>query len=277
MILINGQRFDHISASDRGFQYGDGLFETIEVLDGHPVFLAEHLQRLHDGCNKLKIPCPDSVKLVAEIGDICRDKNSAVLKIVITRGVGGRGYRQPEVIEPTRALSLHPSPEYPFAYYQHGINARICNTRLGLNPDLAGIKHLNRLEQVMARAEWDDADIQEGIMLDFNGHVIEGTMTNLFYVKDTIVFTSPLKFAGVDGIIRRKLIQLLSKNAHKVIEQDYNSAALLTADEVFVCNSVIGIWPVKRIGDINFEVGNITKQLQHWLTESKKRQMSDAT
>lgn len=269
MLLINGHKADHISVFDRGFQYGDGLFETIEVLDGKPVFLSHHLQRLNAGCIKLKIPNSNVQLLKDEIKLVCQNEKSAVLKIIITRGIGGRGYRFPEKVESTRAIGTFPYPEYPEHYANEGISTFFCKTRLGLNPELAGIKHLNRLEQIMARAEWDNPDVQEGIMLDIYENVIEGTMTNLFYVKNCTVYTATLEFCGVAGIIRAVIKQLLIKNKVEFVEHRFNKAELLAADEVFVCNSIIGIWPVKQIENIRFKAGTLTKQLQNWLSESK--------
>ena len=275
MILVNGCTSADIPVNDRGFQYGDGLFETVEVLNGRAVFLGQHIERLIWGCSKLKLPMPDIDGLVASIYDLCKQEKAAVLKIIMTRGCGGRGYRQPDSVAPTLVLSLFPFPEHPDSYAKHGIVARFCSTPLGLNPVLAGIKHLNRLEQVMARAEWDSVDIQEGIMLDVDNHVIEGTMTNLFYVKGGVAFTATLRFAGVTGIIRTILIQLLSQNGIKIVEHDYCKDILLAADEVFMCNSIIGIWPVKQIENVTFQVGGMTRQLQSWFAGFKEKHLAD--
>lgn len=276
MTLINGVEADHISVNDRGFQYGDGLFETIEIMEGKPVFLEQHLLRLSAGCSKLNIPDPDIKQLTDEVYSVCKHEKRAVLKIIITRGTGGRGYRQPESINPTRVISLHPFPEYPQTYAKLGINARFCNTRLGLNPTLAGIKHLNRLEQVIARAEWNDATIQEGIMRDINNHVIEGTMTNLFYVKDNVIYTASLQLAGVAGVMRGIIKRLIAEHNLTLIEHDYGNEELLAADEAFVCNSIIGIWPVKQIGNVGFAVVNVTSRLQDWLGQFKEQSLADA-
>ena len=268
MILINGESKEHIEISDRGFQYGDGLFETIEVRDGQAVFLERHLQRLNAGCQRLYIPFPDIEVLRFEAGELCRRSIGgthplrAVLKIIITRGSGGRGYRQPDVIHPTRILSLHPYPDYPEVYRQQGIVVRICATRLGLNPALAGIKHLNRLEQVLARAEWNDSSIQEGLMLDVNGHVIEGTMTNLFYVKNNSLHTAILAQSGVAGITRGIIMKISVDHGLSVVEHEFTKDELLSADEVFVCNSIIGIWPVNQIETTRFSVGPATRNIQ---------------
>lgn len=276
MILVNGERNDFVAISDRGFQYGDGLFETIEVINGQPLFLEQHLLRLNAGCLKLNIPPSGIKQLTEEIYTVCKSVNQAVLKLIITRGTGGRGYRQPEVVHPTRVISLHPYPDYPQAYYEQGITARFCATRLGINPGLAGLKHLNRLEQIMALAEWDDPAIQEGIMLDINDHVIEGTMTNLFYVKDNVIHTDALNLAGVAGVMRGIIINLIAEHNLKLILQDYDKAMLLNADEVFVCNSIIGIWPVRQIERVSFTVGSVTAQLQAWLRQLKEKANIDA-
>lgn len=267
MILVNGESKEHIDISDRGFQYGDGLFETIKVRDGVAVFLKRHLERLNSGCERLHIPYPGADSLALEASNLCRrsTSNRAVLKIIVTRGSGGRGYRQPDVIQPTRVLSLHPYPDYPESYREQGIVARFCNTRLGLNPALAGIKHLNRLEQVMARAEWNDTSIQEGLMLDVNDRVIEGTMTNLFYIKNNCLYTAALTHSGVAGIMRRIIMDISTEHDLAVIEHEFSIDELLSAEEIFVCNSVIGIWPIRQIETAHFAVGPVTQSIQSWL------------
>ncbi|MFZ2404061.1 MAG: aminodeoxychorismate lyase [Methylobacter sp.] len=276
MILINGESKEHIEISDRGFQYGDGLFETIEVRDGQPVFLERHLERLKSGCHRLYIPFPGAKLLSLEAKELCRrwPTARAVLKIIITRGSGGRGYRQPEIIQATRVLSLHPYPDYPETYREQGIVARFCDTRLGLNPTLAGIKHLNRLEQVMARAEWTDTAIQEGLMLDVNDHVIEGTMTNLFYIKNNSLYTAALAQTGVAGIMRSIIMTISADRGLSVIEHVFTKDELLSADEAFVCNSIIGIWPIRQIGATRFSVGPIAKSIQIQLAEFACRAVS---
>jgi len=282
MILINGESREYIDISDRGFQYGDGLFETIEIRNGQAVFLERHLERLNSGCQRLYIPCPDLELLRFEVEKLCRRpvggvrSNRAVLKIIITRGTGGRGYRQPDAIQPTRVLSLHPYLDYPSIYREQGIVARICTSRLGLNPTLAGIKHLDRLEQIMARAEWNSPDIQEGLMLDVNDHVIEGTMTNLFYIKNNSLYTAALAQSGVMGIMRGIIMAISADHGLSVIEHAFIKNELLSADEVFVCNSIIGIWPVKQIEIKHFSVGPLTKNIQSWLDRFTNDYFRDA-
>ena len=275
MILVNGEERGYIASNDRGFHYGDGLFETIGVINGKALFLEQHLNRLEQGCSRLRIPKPDYIELKNEIQRACGQEQQAVVKIIITRGPGGRGYRQPDPVLPTRVISLHPYPDFPKDYAELGINARFCETRLGLNPALAGIKHLNRLEQVLARAEWDDPEQQEGIMLDIDGRVIEGTMSNLFYAKDNILYTATLKSAGVAGVMRGILMGLMSEHGLSCIEHSFDKETLLDADEVFVCNSIIGIWPVKRIEAKRFTLGSLTQRLQQWLARHKAKELEN--
>ncbi|MGY6276352.1 aminodeoxychorismate lyase [Methylomonas sp. MgM2] len=270
MFLLNGERRQCIDASDRGFQYGDGLFETIEVLNGKLLFFQQHLQRLLIGCERLLIPPPDLGLLQAEAEQLCADADHAVLKIIFTRGSGGRGYRQPDPVVPTRLLSLHPFPVYPDHFQTDGVVARFCRQRLAINPSLAGIKHLNRLEQVLARAEWQDDGYQEGLMLDYDDHVIEGTMTNLFFVKNEILHTPILTQCGIAGIVRKIVIDSAIRNNIVVCEQQFHKRSVLAADELFITNSVIGIWPIRQLDSQCFKVGRITRRIQQWYAEARE-------
>ena len=269
MFLLNGESRHLVDVSDRGFQYGDGLFETLEVLQGKALFLDRHLQRLTDGCQRLLLPPPDWQLLQQEAQQLISNTEHGVLKIIITRGVGGRGYRQPDAIVPTRLLSLHPYPQYPSALKSQGIVTRFCDQLLSINPSLAGIKHLNRLEQVLARAEWRDEAIQEGLMRDSNGHLIEGTMSNLFMVKNAVLYTPALTQSGIAGIVRQLVLEFAEQISLPVSIQSLNKDQLLQADEVFVTNSVIGIWPVKQIAEQFFQVGAWTQRLQTLLNQAR--------
>lgn len=274
MILINGKNCLELAISDRGFQYGDGLFETIEVLNGQLMLIEQHLQRLALGCEKLLIPPPDKQLILNEASTLTQNVEKGVLKIIITRGSGGRGYKSPDIIEPTRILSLHPFPDYPLTFQEEGIVARFCQQRLGLNPTLAGLKHLNRLEQVLARAEWNTPEIQEGIMLDLNGNVIEGTMSNVFFVKNNILYTSSLMQAGIAGIMRDFVLQTAQQHGIQAEQGTFLPEQLLAADELFVTNSIIGIWGVKALGSQSFIIGNMTRMLQARLAQFKQQIIS---
>ena len=273
MVLINGEIRHSIEVSDRGFQYGDGVFETIAVANGKPLFLQQHLNRLVKGCERLLIPPPEQALLSAETRQLASTAESAVLKLIVTRGSGGRGYRQPVAISPTRVLSLHPFPEYPESYQSNGVCLRFCTQRLASNPVLAGIKHMNRLEQVLARAEWSDDAIQEGLMCDYEGHVIEGTMSNLFVVKGDMLLTPNLSDCGVAGILREIVLNFASAHNIGVSEkQQLYQQSVLEADEMFVTNSVIGIWPIRQLNEQCFKVGRITRRMQQWYAEARKEE-----
>ena len=268
MMLINGERKNTLAATDRGLHYGDGLFETIEVIQGQPVFFAQHLTRLKKGCKVLKIPFPDKVLLLDEITHVSKDAQHGVVKLMLTRGSGGRGYRQPATIQVTRFVALYPYPDYPESYKVLGIKVRFCELRLGLNPVLAGLKHNNRLEQVLARAEWSD-EFQEGLMLNLNEHVIEGTMSNVFVVKNQIAYTPEIKLSGIKGVMRQLIIDIARQNNIVVQEGVLTPAFVLAADEMFLTNSVIGVWPVKSLENRCYPVGQVTQKLMAYLAAYK--------
>jgi 4-amino-4-deoxychorismate lyase len=261
--LVNGEQGGCVSTLDRGLLFGDGVFETIAVQANRPRFWARHMARLQAGCQRLGIPAVDESRLLAEAGLLLGDAASGqdhVLKIIVTRGPGTRGYRPDRSAIPTRILQLHAWPDMPAG--DDGIRATMCVLRLGNNPQLAGIKHLNRLEQVLARAEWDDDGIREGLLLDQAGRVIEGTMSNLFLVKDGALLTPDLTRCGVAGIRRDIVLELARQSGLSTQVRDITHDRLLQADELFVCNSLIGIWPVIALNANRFPKGPVTAGLQ---------------
>lgn len=267
MMLINGQPSDVIDAADRGLHYGDGLFETLAVQEGRPCRWNRHMQRLSLGCQRLNIPCPDRAILREEALLLCADARQAVLKIIVTRGSAGRGYRCATGNEPSRILSLYPWPVYPDSFAKEGVVVRICTTRLAQNPLLAGIKHLNRLEQVLARNEWDDPAIPEGLMLDGTGHVISATMSNLFLVQDGVLFTADLSQCGVAGIMRGVILEAATELTLITTTSELTLTDVLSAHELFLCNSLIGLWPVRELAGVTFPVGPITRRIAAHLDE----------
>ncbi len=270
MMLINGKHKNTLASTDRGLHYGDGLFETIEVIQGLPVFFAQHLTRLKKGCQVLKIPYPAEALLLDEITQVSKGIQHGVVKLMLTRGSGGRGYRPPETIQVTRLVALYPFPDYLESYKTQGIKARFCELRLGLNSVLAGLKHNNRLEQVLARSEWQD-EFQEGLMLNLNEHVIEGTMSNLFVVKEQKIYTPEITLSGVKGVMREIIITIARKNQIPVQEVSLTADFVLDADELFVSNSVIGIWPIKSLAKKYYSVGLCTQKIMNILAAYKAR------
>lgn len=263
--LINGQETDQISFLDRGLQYGDGVFETIAVQNKALLCLDEHLNRLEKGCKQLRIPLPDKTLLINEASSLIETNERGVIKIIITRGQGGRGYALPDKTQSNRIVSLYPFPDYPTKNSTQGVIVRVCDYRYVKNPALAGIKHLNRLEQVIARSEWTDNSIAEGIVLDQENNVIEGTMSNVFCVIDNVLCTPDLTMCGVEGVIRNKLIQLCPSLNINVEVKKISLEEILISKEVFICNSVLGLWPVKMIEEKLFSIGDKTQKIKQAL------------
>lgn len=269
-VLVNGRESDQIPLADRGFQYGDGLFETIPIEHGEPEFLARHLERLRRGCERLMIDYPGDRILSEEAIKISQAHDTAILKIIITRGSGGRGYRITTGAQATRVLAIFPRPETPDEFRIHGIRATLCKTRLGINPALAGIKHLNRLEQILARSEWSSSEIHEGLMLDHEGKVIEGTMTNLFLVRGDRLITPDLSHCGVAGIMRGLVLELAQAHATPIEIRPVQMDDLTQADELFVTNSVIGLWPIFEFEKMRYAIGPVSRSILNWLDERKR-------
>lgn len=248
---INGAPDGRVAPDDRGLAYGDGLFETIAVVDGQPRLWEPHMARLQRGCERLRLPAPATATLWSEAQALIRQQSAchAVLKLIYTRGRGGRGYAVPAVPVATRILSLHPWPDWSASRWTEGIGLFLCATRLARQPLLAGIKHLNRLEQVLARSEWEDPRWAEGLVCDLDGGLVEGTASNLFAVTGGRLVTPPLNDCGVAGVMQRNIMALSDELQipYEVMRLDLD--ALRGMDEVFVSNSLAGIWPVRGLSD----------------------------
>lgn len=250
---------DRVSVADRGFTYGDGLFETLRVVGGHIPLWSRHEARFRHGCERLRIPSPDAEAIHREVRRLSHGLDDAVARVTLTRGVGTRGYAPPSSPTPTLVVSLSPLA-LDARLHDEGIAVRLCETRLAEQPLLAGIKHLNRLEQVMARAEWDDPAVTEGLMLDMSGHVVCATAANLFAVFDGRLVTPPVDRCGVAGVARSEVLAI-----RDVSEARMNAARLIEADEVFLASAVRGILPVRVFATRSWQPGPVTRALQaHW-------------
>ena len=261
--LVNGQPASEIPVADRGLQYGDGLFETIRVSNGRCRHWMLHLARLRRGCEALGIRMPDPELLKTEARRLLAsgDFQEVILKLIVTRGSGGRGYAPRNMLPPSRIFSVHPLPRYPAHWFKRGVRARFCDMRLSRQPRLAGIKHLNRLEQVLARQEWG-SEFAEGIMLDEQGNVVEGVMSNLFALIDGRLVTPPLEQCGVAGVVREWLLRRADGLGRDVVEAPLRPEMLLDAEALFLTNSVIGVWQVAELGEQNWEVHPLTAPLR---------------
>jgi len=258
---VDGQPADSVPLKDRGLAYGDGLFETIAVKAGQPVLLDRHLQRLAEGCRRLALVA-DHALVRSEVLAYATALGDGVLKLILTRGDSLRGYGINPGAPVRRILQGSPPAAYPQAHGTDGIRLFPCATRLSEQPLLAGLKHLNRLEQVIARAEWQDAEHAEGLMLDMSGRVIEGVFSNLFLVRNGVLLSADLNRCGVAGVMRAEVLAQAQALGTPVLVADISLEQLQLADEVFVCNSVYGIWPVRGCAAMSWPVGPLTRKLQ---------------
>jgi 4-amino-4-deoxychorismate lyase len=261
--LVDGEISDRVSVADRGLQYGDGLFETMAVFNGQPRFWQGHMDRLREGCERLGIPVPPQALLLREVQTVSAGRQNCVVKIILTRGTAGRGYLPRAPGEAERIVSAHAWPVDPGHLVDTGIRLRICDLRLASQPVLAGLKHLNRLEQVMARSEWDDRSIHEGLLLDREDHVVSAISSNVFLVLAGRLLTPRLDLCGVRGVMRRAILNAFRDRCE---QRRIMLDMLPEADEVFVCNSVRGIFPVTRIDNWEYEIGPVTREVQDWLS-----------
>jgi len=266
-LFVNGRAQSTIDALDRGLQYGDGLFETIAVVDGRTRFLDWHLERLVEGARRLGFPALDQAGLRTEIqGAIAEPK--AVVKLILTRGTGARGYRPPRDARPTRIVAAFEWPDYPAPAGTAGVRVGWCRTRLGRNASLAGLKHLNRLEQVLARAEWEDGAMEEGLMQDDRGHVIAATQANLFARLAGQWMTPVLDECGVAGVMRRAFRLWAADRGEAITERPIAAEEVEAASSLILTNALIGAWPVRELAGRTLAVDPIAREFNAWLARA---------
>ena len=262
MMLVNGLPQAEISLRDRALNYGDGVFETMRLQHGNPILFQQHMQRLALGCDRLGLGC-DFTVLQEELDSLQPQfPRAGILKIIVSRGQGGRAYRPAQQMQATRIITLHDLPDYAAFDQSAGVSVFVCQHRLSEQPDLAGIKHLNRLDQVMASREWPDERYFEGLMCDQQGNVIEGTRSNLFFAEAGRLYTPAIRSCGIAGILRDYLLEKLGSEI--ALDGELPLPRLLQADEVFLCNSVMGVWPVRHLQlgntEQNFTPGKWTEK-----------------
>lgn len=265
MILIDGLAGSAIPADDRGFAYGDGVFRTLAMRRGRPEFWARHYARLAADCGALTIAPPSAEVLLADMRIVAVRMPEAAVRITVTRGSGGRGYLADQDLRPRRVVTAGPLPDYPASYRTHGVRVRYCDLHLAAQPRLAGIKHLNRLENVLARAEWSDPAIAEGLLLDADGHVIEGTRSNLFIVEGNVLTTPDLSRCGVAGVTRDLVLEAAQRHGMSCQVQPVDRPRLESADEVFLVNSLIRVWPVAAAGSRTWSRHTVALRVGEWL------------
>ncbi|NII10322.1 aminodeoxychorismate lyase [Oleiagrimonas sp. C23AA] len=258
-ISVDGVEGAQVSPRDRGLAYGDGLFETVRVIDGHAPLWPRHMARLRRGCQRLAIACPDATALLAEVRRLAADSHAAVARISVTRGLGERGYAPPVHAAPCIIVQVAPAPNWPADWYSEGLQVGLCRTRLAEQPALAGLKHLNRLEQVLARAEWNNPAQAEGLMCDMHGRVVSATSANVFAVIDGVLTTPALERCGVEGVARA---ELLARAAGDVAVRDIALEEWMGSSEWFISSSVRGIVPIRMLDGQPREAGPVARRWQ---------------
>ena len=264
-VLINGITSGYVSVTDRGLHYGDGVFETIACVGNSAVFIQQHLNRMENGAHKLNIPFPDRQLFLDDINCLLRGSNSnSIIKLILTRGRGERGYRYEKTQIPMRICMLSVWPDYVAHWREHGIAARFCQTQVSVNPQLAGIKSLNRLDSVLASSELGPA-FNEGFLSDIDGNVIEGTMSNIFIVSNGALVTPDLSRCGVNGIMREQIIDIAQNNNIKVETRNIARDELLESREIFISNSVIGACVVRQLEKQSYNTDTMTTTINEIL------------
>ena len=278
--LINGIAADYLHISNRAIQYGDGLFETILCDKRQLLYWQQHYQRLQSSSAKVKINCPDEHLLLADIKTLLDNieqssNNTYVIKIIISRGASERGYLFDKDSRETRIVVLS-ALDTDYSAFTTGQLLKgelyLCEQQVSINKNLAGLKHLNRLENVLARNEWANSatnTIIDGLMLDANAHVIEGTMSNLFAIKHRRLITPDLEYSGIKGVMREVIIDIARHNEIDVSICDITLEELLSMDECFISNSLIGIKAVDRIADTSYQSDKLTKLIFEQLLKTK--------
>ena len=266
-MLVNGAPGNTINAADRGLAYGDGVFRTLRLQAGRPVSWERQYAKLQHDCTALKIPCPSAAVLSAELQQLGKTQADGIAKITITRGVSARGYAPAAQPETSRIVSVTPIPSYLPEYAREGVRLHMCQLRLGHQPLLAGIKHLNRLENVLAASEWQDQDMPEGLLRDISGHVISGTRSNMFMLRSNILYTPNLSRCGVAGVQRDRVMDWAKQHDVACRVADLTMEELAQADEIFLVNSVFGLWPVRELAGYRRSQHTMAWKIQEWLSD----------
>lgn len=254
---VNGHETMALSAADRGLQYGDGLFETLRIQSGRPRFAPLHWQRLQQGCERLQIGGVDFAGLNAQLREAAVGVEFGMAKVIVTRGVAEqRGYAPARGSVPTQIISVTAALDA----WPTTARCEFSAVMLGENPLLAGMKHLNRLENVLARAAMP-AQCEEVLLSNAYGNVVCGSSSNVFAVKSGVLLTPRVDRCGVAGVMRRVVMREARAAGVEVVEETLLPRDLLGADELFLTNARVGVWPVARLQQQSLAAGAITAAL----------------
>ncbi|QKI88927.1 aminodeoxychorismate lyase [Thiomicrorhabdus xiamenensis] len=274
---INGEENDRISAYDRGLSYGDGFFSTMLVQSGQLMNWSSHYQRIEESCRRLGFAALSEARCLEELSATfaClsqeQKQQALVAKIIFTRGEGGRGYQPPPTMHGSLIIQWSPAPTADTAALQ----LHLCQTSAGSNRSLAGMKHLNRLENVLARHELMRNDWQEGVMCTDSGEVVSATQANLYLISAQKVTTPRLDLSGVAGTVRNALPEMLASHGWQWEERNMQLRDLLSAEEVFLSNAVRGIMPVSAFVASRDEVKSYACEKGAWLAAAWQQYQTD--
>lgn len=247
---INGTLTSMLAASDRVAQFGDGSFTTAHISAGKIQLICAHLQRLKTATERLMIEGVDWLALEAEMTHAAGTRKEGVIKTIISRGEGGRGYSPKGCSLPTRIISVSDYPAHYHQWQQQGVKLTLSPVTLSRNRLLAGIKHLNRLEQVMIRLHLDQADAHEALVVDSSGMIVECCAANIFWRKGCQVFTPDLTNSGVAGVMRARIISILKHSGIYTISVVQQPPDILrNVDEVIICNALMPVVPVRQVDE----------------------------
>ena len=266
-VLIDGvpapERGAGVSVLERGLHYGEGLFETIACVGGRPRLLERHLRRLTGGCERLGLVPRDAAAIEREVRELAAGNARAIVKLLLTRGPAvARGYALEGSERPMRLALRYAWPEEDAAAATQGVRVRLASLRLGENPALAGLKHCNRLEQVLARREWTDRSVGEALMFSSSGALVSGTMSNVFLVRGSKLLTPSIDRCGVAGVMRETVLEIAAGLGIVAEERRLASADLTAAEELFLTNALIGIRPVRELEGVKLVSGPVTRGLR---------------
>jgi 4-amino-4-deoxychorismate lyase len=269
-LLVNGELYNEdqaacISPQDRGLQFGDGVFETIACRKNQLEFWDYHYERMQQGCEKLQMECPSETRLLGDITKILHSDEDSVVKIIVSRGISARGYRPDPDASVSRICFVSPL----MSVSGQPLDVVMCHHRLPDESETGGIKHCNRLDQVMARLEWDSSGADEGLLCNFSGDIISGTMSNIFIIYDQKLITPDLAgSAGVAGTVRRAAIEAARELGIEILVSKVKQKDIQTAQEVFLTNSLMLIAPVKTLQNKSFAIpGRLTKTLSDYINK----------
>lgn len=254
-----------VPLDDRGLAYGDGVFRTLAVRDGEALHWPRHYRKLADDCRRLDLACPEEIEVKDALACVVPSEGRHAAKVIVTRGGGRRGYR-PVAGEKARLLvtsaAMPPRPT-------EGVAIRWCRLRFGFQPALAGVKHLNRLENVLAQQEWLPEEAWEGLILDQDGWLVSGSMSNVFIWSGGELSSPLLDRCGVAGVTRQRILDAALALGLRIRLGRIGACEVLAAEELFLCNSLAGLVPVGSLGARRWYAWPMAMELRRQLDQGE--------